>query len=387
VTRRQPPLAPDISQAPLWLHEEQEIQNLLQAALDHFDRLPAGERARDVFLSAESLLPTLAQVDAGADQLWKLVGELQRMGVLSIRGGRPGPYDPAWKGAKLAFSLGAEGTLRVWLARERTMPALAQWRAAVQAHAHVFPCGCEALLERRVAIEGRDPSAVVAAFARMAQVRGPITLRQLSARCFWGDSKALDERGDLVARLFPALAIRDRAIVVSVFLPAQCEGVLFIENQDTYTAACSGFPLAATRLALVYASGFRTAAERIRTPGGALIHYAGPGAHDAGKTQQFESWWFARAMPPGPCTFWGDLDYAGMQILKALRNRFGDVTAWQPGYAPLLELLNSEEGGHSAGAGVQLDPECTGCSYADTALLPAIRRRGQRDQEWMQEST
>jgi hypothetical protein len=377
-------LPSELDCAPIWLREEPEIEALLQEALNRFDRSKPDERSRDVFLAAESLLPALARSDHAADQMWKLVGELERIGVLGIRRGRPGPYDPAWKGAKIAFPLSAEGTLRIWLERERMLPALAQWRAAVGAAAHVFPGGCDSLLERRINIEGRLPEDVVAAFARMAAVSGPITLRQLSAWCFWGDSKVLDERGDLVAQLFPALAIRDRAIVVAVYLPTTCKGVLFIENQDTYTAACNGFPADARYLTLVYASGFRSSAERIRLPGGAIIHYAGPGVGSAaaGIARRFEAWWFAQGDPSWPCAFWGDLDFAGMQILKSLRDRFGDVVAWQPGYAPMLEALILDGGYLSGGNdGRQFDPAHTGCSYADNILLPAIRNRGQLDQE------
>lgn len=71
-----------------------------------------------------------------------------------------------------------------------------------------------------------------------------------------------------------------------------------------------------------------------------------------------------------------------MQILKSLRARFGDVRAWQPGYAPMLAALN-EHGGYLCAdkEKKQVDPGSTGCAYADEYLLPAIRRRGQIDQE------
>lgn len=63
---------------------------------------------------------------------------------------------------------------------------------------------------------------------------GPVTLRQLSARSFWGNSKVLDDRLDLVTGLFPDLEILGRSVPVNVFLPETYAGVLFIENQDTY---------------------------------------------------------------------------------------------------------------------------------------------------------
>lgn len=67
-----------------------------------------------------------------------------------------------------------------------------------------------------------------------------------------------------LAALFPTLEVRERAIVVAVHLPVDCRGTLFIENQDTYTAACDGAPRELRGLALVYAAGFRSAAARAR---------------------------------------------------------------------------------------------------------------------------
>jgi hypothetical protein len=72
-----------------------------------------------------------------------------------------------------------------------------------------------------------------------------------------------------------------------------------------------------------------------------------------------------------------------MQILKALRARFGDVRAWPPGYSPMVANLRRERG-YSPAASLprgQVDPLVTGCPYADEVLLPAIRERGQMDQE------
>jgi Wadjet anti plasmid transformation system JetA-like protein len=208
----------------------------------------------------------------------------------------------------------------------------------------------------------------------------------LSAYAFWGDSKVLDDRGELIATLFPQLQIRERAIVVSVYLPGTPDGVLFIENQDTYTCACSGELAQTNTCALVFASGFRSSAERIRSRDGALLHFAGAGA--ARLREHFEAWWFDEQTPPGPCWFWGDLDFAGMQILKSLRSRFGAVAAWRPGYAPMLDTLRAQ-GGYSSRSGSkgQSDPGSTGCPYADEVLLPAVREHGQLDQERPQTGT
>jgi hypothetical protein len=157
--------------------------------------------------------------------------------------------------------------------------------------------------------------------------------------------------------------------------------VLFIENQDSYTLACEGRPQAASGLALVYAAGFRGTAERLRQREGVRLHYAGAG--QSSWQASFEQWWFGQAAPAGPLAFWGDLDFAGMAILAGLRQRFGGLSAWAPGYRPLLEQLRNQ-GGHALEAADkqgQTDPGNTGCPFADRKLLPAIREYGGVDQE------
>ena len=381
------------AERPPWLDDETEIFALLSAALDRFDRQRGVDRTRRISLAAMDYLPSLASADAGADQLWAFVGELERFGVLVIRKARRSPYDPEWQGAKLAFVPETEETLRVWLRRDWSEPATLVWQRAIERHAAAFHDAGAALMSQRIVIEDRSADDVIGALAQAARLTIPMTLRQLSATLFWGDSKVLDERGELVAALLPHVEIRDRPIVIAAHLPAACDGVLFVENQDTYTGAVAGFPIEARPLALVYGAGFRGSAARVRSRSGSLLHYAGPARGVL--VQRFDSWWYDGGAALGPLWFWGDLDFAGMQILKALRGRFEGVQAWRPGYEPMRVALEAGggygalvdvglRGGGGAGGGQgQLDPVSTGCEYADSVLLPAIRARGRRDQEAM----
>jgi hypothetical protein len=367
---------------PQWLDEEAEISSLLHAALDRFDRQRGVDRQRRISLAVRDHLPSLGRADAAADQTWSLILELARRGVLAIRKPAGSLYDVDWQGAKVTFAPEVEETLRVWLRRDWTEPAAMAWRRAIERHAPKFHDAGAALLSQRIVIENRSADDIVAALAAAADMRTPMTLRQLSATVFWGDSKVLDERGELVAALLPHLKILDRMLVIAVHLPERCKGVLFIENQDTYTAAAAGTPAAAVEFALIYLAGFRGTAARVRNRSGALLHYAGPGLRELGSL--FDAWWYDGGAAFGPVWFWGDLDFAGMQILKSLRSRFEDLEAWPVGYEPLRVQLGIR-GGHGTrvdDSKGQIDPVLTGCAYADSVLLPAIRRRGRIDQEF-----
>src|SRR5690606_23822053 len=108
------------------LKDEPEILALLNAALDRYDAQPGESRRRDVSLNVARVLPSLARMDAAADQLWRFVQALEQMGVLRIRRGRHSPFDPDWTNAKVAFNASAEPRLRAWLGRPQVEPELAR---------------------------------------------------------------------------------------------------------------------------------------------------------------------------------------------------------------------------------------------------------------------
>jgi hypothetical protein len=369
---------------PPWLHDEPELLALLGAVLDRFEKQGGDTRSRRLYFPAEKHLPILNRQDETADRIWHYVQALVRQNLCAIVEGKRDPYyDPEWRGARLAFEPTAETTLRDWLQRPAKVPAIQAWRKAVETIAakHRFPGSVEPLMKRRITVPEMSDREVVEAFAQLGAMEEPHTLRQLSARFFRGDSKRLDEREALLLALFPELPLQPRPLLINVYLPTTCNGVLFIENQDSYTLACNGQPQPVEGLALVYAAGFRSTAERLRLRQGVRLHYAGVGQPHW--QAPFEHWWFDQDAPPGPLAFWGDLDFAGMAILTGLRQRFGELTAWQPGYRPLLEQLRNH-GGHALEAANkqgQTDPGTTGCAFADRELLPAIRAYGGIDQE------
>ncbi|MEJ2609271.1 MAG: DUF2220 family protein [Candidatus Thiodiazotropha sp.] len=365
--------------APPWLQDEPELRALLGEVLNRLDK-HVGTRQQRIYLPAEKYLPTLKQQDQEADLLWSLVKQLTDLNLCAIKEGKRNVhYDPEWKGARLAFTPQAEAPLRDWLQRPQEKPALQSWREAIAQQ--IFPGDTKPLLKRRIAIPNMSDQEVATAFAQIGTTKESLTPRQLSARYFRGDSKRLDGREELLLKLFPELPLKPRPILINIYLPRACNGVLFIENQDSYALACEGRPRDTQGLALVYVAGFRGTAGRLRQREGVCLHYSGPG--QAEWQESFEAWWFDQAPPFGPLAFWGDLDFSGMGILSSLRQRFGEVNAWEPGYRPLLKCLRNG-GGHTLEAAdkqSQNDPGKVGCEFADQELLPAVRAFGGVDQE------
>lgn len=359
---------------PRWLEDEPEIEALLISFIGKLDKKPAEEwkQVPELKLTPANC-PRLFRQDEAADRSWALLRQLEPLGcLLIITKAKRAPFDPEYKDARLLLNLDFEETLRQWLQRPRKASLLAGWQAAVAQCAHQFPGDVSQLQARAISVPGHSSSEVVTGFIEIGRYQSQrLTLTQLSAHCFWGQSKFLDGREDMVMALYPDLQLTLRPIIINVYFPEVIEGVLLIENQDSYCSAIDGRPAAARNMALVYCAGFRGSASRIRSREGVSFHYRGDMSHQ----QAFESWWLGDAWSGPVIHFWGDLDFSGMAILKALRLRFDVIAAWQPGYEPLLQQLH-EGNGHTPGQGgkeEQGDPGATGCEYADGTLLPALR--------------
>ncbi|MDH5425799.1 MAG: DUF2220 domain-containing protein [Gammaproteobacteria bacterium] len=378
----------DQQNTPPWLQEQPGIEALLHSVLNRLDKNPATIPG---FTLNKKRLPELFNQGEAADICWSCLQTLLQEknplspAVFSFRPNKKRNYlDPEYSNARIRFLPEAEQQLRYWLKRPVKASELELWRTTVQQHSSQFPGDVSRLSAKNIAVDGKSNADIINGFMAISQyLDQQLTLRSLSARCFWQDSKFLDSKEDIVQLLYPELKIKPRPVLVSVYLPDNIQGILFIENQDSYTQAITGSPKASVGYALVYCAGFKLSAERIRRTEGVSLHFCG--ANHQQMQNQFSLWWFEEAENNWPVYFWGDLDYSGMDILASLKRRFETIQAWQPGYQPMLELIRNEQGHapQTTGKQEQKDPQKTGCEYADMVLLPALREIGYFvDQEW-----
>lgn len=354
--------------APPWLAEEPWLCKLLHWCLDGLD----APRKRDVTRRVKpATIPALFEFSKDTRYRWQLVEKLAvEYRVFTIAYDmRRDNFRECYENAQLRLNPQSEDLLRAWLDRPREDPVLAAWREALAPHAAQFGDSGAALLSARPGTEACTPAAIVAGFVEAGTLldRG-LSLREISARCFGGHSKFLDTRVDLLHSLFGARAagIAPRPLLLTAWAPQAFEQLLIVENQDNFVRLVDAPPLG---YALLYSGGFRASAGRLAS--GHTRFAFMPGSD----TNRFHTYWLNADLP---VWFWGDLDFTGLGILKALRATFPLIRAWQPGYALLLERLLADAG-HSAVAAAkegQLDPGTTGCAYADDVLLPALRATG-----------
>jgi Wadjet protein JetD, C-terminal len=350
---------------PAWLAEEAWLRALLGRLLDRLET----PRQRDVTLRIRrNTVRELFQFSENSQYRWGLVEQLSAdYRIFTIRlDPRIEAHQERYENAQLRLNPGCEDLLRNWLQRPRLDPFAVAWQAAVARQRECFLDGGASLLAAPIAVDGYTPDELVDAFAAIrAWLDQALTLREIAARCFRGDSKFLDSRVELLTKLYgeQLAGIAPRPLLLSACAPPGFGQLLIVENQDSFLRLAQGPP---PGVALLYSGGFRASAGRLASEHTQFAFLPGSDA------QRFSARWLDRALP---VFFWGDLDFAGMGILKALRQSLPALRAWEPGYQPMLELL-ARGAGHcpgQAGKGGQVDPLETGCPYSDRTLLPALR--------------
>lgn len=364
--------------APLWL-KHPGIQELLNFLVDRLDKAEAEgkEIGRTLKLDAKSF-PALykAQFETDKEALWGYVEQLASLGWIGLKFSRGMPGQARYE-LEPRVSILDRLSIREAVGRlARVKSPYEVWREAVAAHLVAPAEVCEVAERYRIDIPKKSPAEVVRRLNELqALVDEPLLLREVSARLFWGMSKVLDGREPLVAGLLGMVdcPFPESPIQLQVYLPeGGFDGVLFIENQVTYAQALRDTTGRFSRMALVFAAGFKGSAKRLRSESGCTVFFAELGTLELVQCKKFLEW--LRAGAEFPCWFWGDLDYSGMEILRALRGTFDGMQAWRPGYARMLAELQKGEGHdpEAAGKDAQRKVTYTGCEYADQVLLPAL---------------
>jgi len=335
--------------------------------------------------AARSVVALLRNPEVSESEFW---GELcwfgQKFDCFKVaKSKKRGISDPDWVNAKLYFNDSMEAIVREWLERPASDPRDNKWQAALKFHLDSFEAEEEVWAWRRPDLPAGYKSydhflsCWGAMGATLRQTSG-VSWRHLSAQCFLGDSKFLDTEAQqaLARKLYPTLTgkIVSRPLLLHLYLPRSIERVLIIENQDSFTEMAGLRP---KTTALVYGMGYRAGSMRVRQVG--VPHFSLYGCSaESGVLSQFERWWVEQESHNWEVHFWGDLDFAGLDIAASLKRSFPTLDCWPEGYEPMLKHLEMG-GGHTpeqAGKGRQRRLAETGCIYADTRLLPAIVKSG-----------
>lgn len=366
---------------------EPAMAALLNALVDRIETKPFARRSRDLLfpLNPENW-PEFFAIDHPGERavVWQWVETLaSRPGFALMLDRRTSRLDlDIWeRQPRLVVAPEAEGLLREATGRRpRDMSWSLGWRKAVESRFGESELAGR-LVARPIAIPQRAPEEVVERFAGISALADSnLMLREVAGRRFWGLSKILNGQQEAIALLLgqPVCPFLDKPVqlLVSALTDEADAPILFVENAATFESLTSGRRDAARGYILVFASGYKASARRLRASGGSSVYFA-PRVLEKNVALRgsFLDWLYSDSRER-PVRFWGDLDFAGMGILKELRELFPEAQAWKPGYEALLDLLVAGESHapEEAKKSGQADPGRTGCPYADEVLLPALRK-------------
>jgi len=356
------------------------VRRVMTRVIDRLDAQPAAERTHSIRINLDAAIaPEIHAAESLAARAvaWASIDGIvaAEWAILDYRKHRKhGSREEREPYLDFRWSDAVEDLIRERLQRPRkTASYSAQWRALLaQANLPLPESALAKLSATPIEISGRSVDDVFTRFLSIRDLSSqPLLLREVASRVVWGLSKILDGRADAVAALLGGdeCPFPEQPIVLNVHVIAEPKIFLFIENHVAFERLKNRDNL--SEAALIFSSGFRGAATRLRKIGGCSVYYSRASGSVA--MAAFEQALFSTT--DIPTFFWGDLDYSGMAILASLRTIFPSAQAWRPGYDPMLARLTGGDG-HSPGESGkerQRVIETTGCAYADEQLIPALR--------------
>ena len=369
-------------------------RRILGEALNRLDRAPMEERTNAIRIPIDaSTAPELFEADTAGDRAlaWHVLEVLEAAGFGAIAYDKPARHGAALE-RKPRFVVAPEAEERLRTAFDRPRPGVSYpsaWAALVDRSA-LGERAREVISRSPISIAGRAADEV---FERLLWVRDQhdggdgALLREVSAKAFWGLSKVLDLRQDLVAALLDLdeCPYPEQPVHLNVFFAGPYDHrLIFIENKtsferairDHHEAAVTGTISPYQGAAVVFSSGYVGSAKKLRRQQYVRTFYALDDTSSPNSIEPFVTDFFSGT--DLPTWFWGDLDFSGMAILMRIRENFPSAAAWPDGYGPMLLQLDGGHGHTPAESGKegQRAISFTGCTYADADLIPAIVRHG-----------
>jgi len=356
------------------LLEDISIAKVCHALLDKLDKQPISERSNNLsFLINSKHFPELfspSTVDEDV-RLEVKIHALISIGLFDIKQTKKKAHLPlSERNAKLVFSSEFEDKLRRFYHRDIIQNT---WGEALNKEDVLDRSLLTFLKNNPIKVKNKSDDEVVHQLLKWTQNIKSNSARKESARCFWGLSKIFDNQ-EAYKTYFE---LEDMPISLLVYMQtAIVEEVLFIENKDTFYEVCDSVNEVFKNSVIIYASGYMASAKRIRQHRGSQMYLELNSKYTKESIEKFIAWFYRENSEDIPVYFWGDLDYEGMNILKALKVNFDNIDAWKKGYNMMLEEVKKGFGHAPEMAGkerqIMLNDNILGCSYADKSVVSML---------------
>lgn len=352
---------------------DQRVKLVLNSILDKLDKQPMSQRTNKVIVPVNKKnFPELFEGDEFMEVHIKKLVELNIFDFEVVQKKRFLPL--VEQNAKLVFNSDQERLLREYYGREvQSNP----WIEAINKYDFSFDKALKDILLRKpLTIEGKFEDEIVTRFIEWAKIPSKSkSAREESARCFWGMSKIFDTHEEL--RSYFNLELMPITLLIYSH-NSSFDRVLFIENLETFYQACDSKNNVFADTLLIYSSGYKASAKRVRYRLGSKMFFSPECQLSDPNRLRFMSWFYKEIEDDIPVYFWGDLDYAGIHILKALQVSFPNIKAWEIGYSPMVQSVENSFGHTPKMANKEKQYKIKGsieCSYTDKVLLPLLENK------------
>lgn len=274
------------------------------------------------------------------------------------------------KKAKLVFNEDFENLLRTFYKREKNSDT---WIENLE---EIFPKDSELynlLKNNPFKIEGKSNKEIIEKLDIWIKSENKSkSQRHESAKCFWGLSKMFDKRDEFNQHF----ALEAMSINLLIHSKSKIfKNVLFIENLETFNSAIDSSNTIFDDYVLIFASGFKASAKRIRTKNGSKMFFTDDCKFSIENKKEFISWFYEEKKVDINVYFWGDLDFSGIEILSSLKSNFTNLRAFEKAYSKMLKLIDFGHIPDMAKKENQRIPKNTGCEYTDEVLIPLLKEK------------
>lgn len=351
------------------------ITLLLNTILDKLDKQPTAQRTRKITLKVDK--KNFPQLFEGDEFIEEKIDALLKFSIFELKVAPKKRFLPlVEQDAKLLFNSQCETMLREHY--HRTVQS-SEWMNALEQCDFSFDNKLKnILLQKPIQIEGKNAYEIVVRVIEWAKTpHKSHSAREESARCFWGISKIFDSNSQEALRRHFDLELMPISLLIHSHNNS-IDKILFIENLETFYQASSSDNQVFENTLLIYSSGYKASAKRVRSPNGSKMFFS-PNSHLSDEMRlNFILWFYGKIESNIFIYFWGDLDYSAMHILKALKTNFPTIDAWKLGYTKMVQSL--ENGfGHTPNMAKKEKQypikDLLGCSYADRVLIPLMQRK------------
>jgi len=334
--------------------------------------------------------PPAANADSA---LWSAILSLDELGIIKLerKSRRLNPHAPPWESTSLVFQPEAETMVRQWLDRPRVRPDQGAWLQALSEIVDQF-ADPSLVQDNPFPTLNRSPKDILSRLLLIPTLlkRVKMTTCQLSAELFWGRSNLLDDKEAWLSQL---LALSEDAfmpspLLVEVTFPVKaCNGILIIQNLNSYIAALDGAWPTGNDLILVHGEGFKRCNTSLRQSEHIRFHINNRHSTAEALIRDFNQFWMHNSGKQNwPVYAITDMDWDGMRLFHYLKQQFPFLEPWKPGYKSMLDAVKNKNFYHAAEAGKtgQQPMESSGSEWMDQQVLPHLLDDKFVDQEIIQ---